>query len=472
MKIGTVTLLASMLAGVAAALTAQTADGVVFAGKELLSRPTGISISVNAAADRDLEVYFEYGTESGAPTAQTAPAVFPGGSPFTAVIEGLEPGTEYFYRMRYREPGAEEFAAGEEHRFHTQRPPGSAFTFAVQFDPHMDDNSDPEIYSLTLASELADRPDFLIDLGDTFMSDKLRPVTAQAVLDRVLLLRSYYDKVCHSVPLFLSLGNHEGEWGRFLDGTAGNVAVWDTLARKAYFPNPAPDGFYSGDANEYPLVGQRQSYYAWTWGDALFVVLDPYWNLPEAPEKGGDWNLTLGRTQYEWLKQTLEGSSAAYKFVFSHNLVGGLNMNGPMRGGVETAQYLEWGGQNLDGTWGFEEARPGWAMPIHQLLVANKVTAFFHGHDHLYAHQELDGIVYQEGPQPSARNLDLGNRARDYRYTSGTTLGGAGYLRVRVAPEGVQVDYVQSWPAAMENDRRKNGMVADSYVIAPPAPLP
>lgn len=463
---------ALLLSAAAVALLAQTPASVAFAGKELLTRPTSNSVSVNAAADRDLEVYFEYGTEPANYQLQTAPELQPGGVPFTVVIGGLQPDTEYFYRMRYRETGAEEFLEGGEHRFHTQRLPGSPFTFVIQFDPHMDDNSDPEMYALTLANELADRPDFLVDLGDNFMSDKLRPVTAQGVMDRVLLLRSFYDKACHSVPLFLSLGNHEGEWGRFLDGTTENVAVWDTLARKAYFPNPVPDDFYSGDTTVDALVGQRQSYYAWTWGDALFVVLDPYWNRPEPPEKGGDWDLTLGRRQYEWLKQTLEQSTAKYKFVFSHNLVGGLNMNGPMRGGIEVAQYLEWGGHNLDGTWGFEDARPGWAMPIHQLLVANRVTAFFHGHDHLYAHQELDGVVYQEGPQPSARNLNLGSRATAYGYTHGTMLGGAGYLRVTVGPEGVRVDYVQSWLPTLESDTRWNGMVADSYTIPAPEAQP
>jgi len=451
------------------ALSAAAADKTPFVGRELLTRPTATSITVNAAADRDLEVYLELGTESGSYARQTEPARYPAGAPFTVLVDGLEPDTGYVYRLRYREPGAEEFTAGEEHGFHTQRPAGATFTFAVQFDPHMDENTDPALLALTLRNELAAKPDFLIDLGDNFMSDKLRPMTKQGVLDRVLLLRSFYDLVCHSVPLFLVLGNHEGEWGRFLDGTPENVAIWDTLARKEYFPNPEPGGFYDGDSTDEPLVGLRQAYYSWTWGDALFVVLDPYWNRPGPGEKGGDWNLTLGRAQYDWLKRTLEQSPAAYKFVFLHNLVGGLNMNGPMRGGIEVAQYLEWGGQNLDGSWGFDEARPGWGVPIHQLLVANKVTAVFHGHDHLYARQELDGIVYLEGPQPGARNWNLGNRAKDYAYTHGAILGGSGFVQVKVAPEGVQFDYIQSWLPELENKDRWNGMVADTAVLPGPA---
>ena len=457
----------STQAGALLTVQAAAATQAKFTGQELLGRVTNHSVTVNMEADRDLEVYFEYGAASGTYTAKTATTRFPGGTPFAVVMDQLQPNTRYYYRMQYREPGAGAFTPRAEHSFQTQRPRGATFTFDVEFDPHMDENSDASTYALTMANELLDKPDFLITLGDTFMSDKLQPPTPQSVLDRVHLLRSYYDILCHSAPLFLSLGNHEGEWGSNLNGTSQNVAVWDTMTRKQYIPNPAPDSFFSGDTTIDPLVGQRQSYFSWEWGDALFVVLDPYWNLPAAPEQKGDWSLTLGRAQYNWLKTTLENSTATYKFVFAHNLIGGVNPNGlgPMRGGIEVAKYLEWGGYNLDGTWGFDQARPGWPMPIHQLLVANHVNAFFHGHDHLYAKQDLDGIVYQEGPQPSARNTNLGTRAMDYGYAHGTVIGGTGYLRVQVSPAGVKVEYVETWVSASQTATQKNGMVVDSYTI-------
>jgi uncharacterized protein (TIGR03437 family) len=437
-----------------------------FTGKELLGRVTGNSVTVNAEADRDLEVYFEYGAAPGSYTVKTALTRFTGGTPFEVLIGGLQANTQYYYRMQFREPGASSFTAREEHSFHTQRPRGGSFTFAVQFDPHMDENSDPDVYRLTLQNELADTPDFLIDLGDTMMSDKLsKPVTYDAVLGRHRLLRSYYDLVCHSAPLFLALGNHEGEWGNQLTGTEDALPIWATRLRKQYFPNPVPGDFFTGSSTEEKFVGLRQNYYAWEWGDALFVVLDPYWYTPVKPEASGDWSLTLGRQQYEWLKKTLEASSATFKFVFAHNLVGGKDMDGKMRGGIEVAKYLEWGGYNLDDTWGFDQARPGWAMPIHRLLAANNVTAFFHGHDHIYVRQELDGVLYQEGPQPSARNSSVGNRAATYNYTHGTVLDGVGYIRVRVSPSAVQTEFVRTWPPAGETASRKNGEVADSHTI-------
>ena len=168
--------------------------------------------------------------------------------------------------------------------------------------------------------------------------------------------------------MFLTLGNHDGEGSRWHDGTADSLAVWSNTMRKRYFPNPFPDGFYSGNQTRGPFTGLLQDYFAWEWGDALFVVLDPFWYTPRNAAAGGDnWNRTLGSAQYQWLKQTLEGSRAAWKFVFIHHLVGGGTKEG--RGGVEAVPFYEWGGRNADGTEGFKQHRPGWPLPIHQLLL-------------------------------------------------------------------------------------------------------
>jgi hypothetical protein len=40
-------------------------------------------------------------------------------------------------------------------------------------------------------------------------------------------------------------------------------------------------------------------------------------------------------------------------------------------------------------------------MPVHALLARNHATIVFHGHDHLYARQEVDGVVYQSCPNPA-----------------------------------------------------------------------
>jgi hypothetical protein len=262
------------------------------------------------------------------------------------------------------------------------------------------------------------------------------------------------------------LGNHDGEAGYALDGTKENIAVLSSQFRKLYFPNPEPDGFYTGNSGNEAFTGPREDYYAWEWGDALFVVLDPYWYTMTKPGgKTDGWGWTLGDIQYQWLQKTLEQSNASYKFVFAHHLVGGNDSQG--RGGTEFASLYEWGGKNTDGSWGFDQHRPGWGTPIHQLLVENNVTAFFHGHDHFFARQELDGVIYQEVPQPATMSSPKANSGTEFGYKSGEMLGSPGHLRITVSPELVRVDYVHSSVSGDKSSNLNNGAIAYSYTISP-----
>jgi hypothetical protein len=228
--------------------------------------------------------------------------------------------------------------------------------------------------------------------------------------------------------------------------------------------------------------GRAANYYAFEWGDGLFVVLDPFWSTTERIRGGsgggsrrgaaggqggggrggpgggeaggggpkeplkpvdGSWTSTLGREQYDWLGRTLAGSKAAHKFVFIHHLVGGMG-GAESRGGVESVPYFEWGGKNADGSDGFAARRPGWPMPIHQLLVKHGVSAVFHGHDHLYVHSTLDGVHYQCVPQPG--NLAGNMRsAEEYGYASGTLHGSPGHVRVGIADDGTaKVEFIRT----------------------------
>ncbi len=426
---------------------------------EILGRPTPSSVTVSVLSDQDMEAYWEWGTTSGNYPQSSAKVVLKKDVPFETDLTGLAGNTAYFYRIRYRAGGSDAaFSAGKEHSFHTPRPASSSFTFAIEADPHLDSNSLPEAYSLTLQNILNQKPDFLFDLGDTFMSEKQTEKTQEVITSRHILFRPYFGSVCHSAPLFLVIGNHEGELGWGLDGTANNLAVMASNTRKLYYPNPLPNSYYTGNTKEEPFVGLRENYYAFTWGDALFVVLDPYWYTQKKP----DWNWTLGTDQYNWFAKTLTESKAKYKFVFCHNLVGGNSSDA--RGGTEFADLFEWGGNNADGSFGWNTFRPTWQKPIHTLMKENKVTAFFHGHDHFFGKQEKDGIIYQEVPQPSNKNI-TNLQASEYGYVKGVFLPGRGYLKVSVSPENVQIDYIRTYLPSEENASRKNGEVAYSYTL-------
>ena len=434
----------------------------------VLGRISDRAVTVSTMANTTVEGYFEYGTATGTYPHKTSVIAFPAGAPVEIIFDNLQPNTRYFYRLQFRKPGETSFNARPECRFHTQRAAGSAFTFGIQGDSHPERSQmhDPELYTRTLLSAAAGNPDFYICMGDDFSVDTLRTINADTVAGRYTLQRPFLGLVAQSAPLFLVNGNHEQASLFNFNQTDDrhDVAVWAKNSRNRYFPMPAPNGFYTGDAE--PL----NDYYAWTWGDALFVVLDNYWHSPARVDNplhekpgahGGNkdrdwWGITIGDAQYRWLKQTLEQSKAKYKFVFAHHVLG------TGRGGIDEADLFEWGGKNKRGDDEFHQQRPGWELPIHQLMVKNGVTIFFQGHDHLYCRQGRDGVIYQEVPNPADPGYVAYNQER---YQSGVKLPNSGHLRVTVSPEQVRVDYVRCYLPKDETDQQKTGVVAYSYTI-------
>ncbi|MBY0263178.1 MAG: metallophosphoesterase [Phycisphaerales bacterium] len=470
----------------------------------VLARPTPTSIAVSVACYEPgpSEGYIEFRRDDAAPITKTAVQPLPTGKPILFTLDGLSPDTAYVYRVRCRraaggdgKPG--EFVSTEDFTFHTPRASGRAFSFTVQADSHLDQGVEPKCYEQTLANMLAAKPDFMIDLGDTFMTDK-RGKEFKSALPQYDAQRYYFSRVAHSVPLFMVLGNHDGEKGTSGTG-ADDIGPWSYAQRTSRFPppltgaGPLADGtFYTGATAMNDGVGSN--YYAFEWGDALCIVLDPYWSTAQRIRGGGgrgagggsaqrpnddplkptdsSWTSTLGRTQYDWLTKTLEATHAKYRFVFIHHLVGGMG-GAESRGGVESSPYFEWGGKNADGTPGFAQHRIGWPMPIHDLLVKHHVSAVFHGHDHLYVSSQRDGVVYQCVPQPGNPRGNT-RSATQYGYTSGTLHASPGHVRVRIDADNATVEFIRTAVDRPDDtrprDRRAaepNGTVVHTYSIPP-----
>jgi hypothetical protein len=404
-----------------------------------------------------------WGTTAGRLPAEGRKVSLKAREPKQVVIDGLVPDTRYFYALFDDNTPKRLLPVAGEGTFNTTRTPGREFTFTMQADSHLDSSCVPDLYRRMLANALSDRPDFHIDLGDTFMTEK--HATREAAASQYLAQRYYLGLIGHSAPLYLALGNHDGE-GLSRNGrtSADELSIWSVGMRNSYFVNPTPGRFYGGNSKTEGTIGLLANYYAWEWGDGLFVVLDPYWT--SIPTGGGKfpWNMTIGNAQHEWLVQTLRNSKARFKFVFIHQLTGSYHAAG--RGGAEAAAFQEWGGRDVGGGDGLAKNRPGWREPIHRLLVETGVTAVFHGHDHFYARQELDGIVYQLVPQPAHRN-DRYHQAAEYGYKEGTFLPNSGHLRVTVTPDVVTVEYIRA--ALADNEKRGivNGAVGDSYKMFP-----
>lgn len=511
----------------------------------ILGRPTDSSIAISVLSDQAGDTAFiEYGTQldeqQNVISAQRTSAVgSKTGEPIVIELTGLQRDTRYYYRVHYQTGGMGD-APDNVHTFHTQRAKGSSFHFGVQGDTHPERANNKmfhtDLFTLTMLEVRNRQPDLYFTLGDDFSIEKIiqnfkdanygvghsflravegaapyssyqslaKPFTQPMIVDgrsapisnaAYLDLRArYFGLMGNATALMLVNGNHEQAHLANIGGIFNNAAVWAAEGRLKYYPLPAPGPFYSGDetplsaVNGYPTInasdGLLRDYYAFTWGDALFVTIDPYWHSatvsPDStlfadPEP--KWGATLGDDQYAWLKRTLEQSDAKWKFVFAHHI------NGNNRGGAAIVGVQEWGGEP-----GFSSNRPRWPKPIHQLFADTKVTIFFQGHDHMYAREKVDGVVYQEVPNPGdnsyfAYNCDAyapasiswtrpaGYGAYDAAYS--VRMPNSGFLDVTVSADAVRVDYVRTYRAVdlQSNQNRnfkgteQNGEVAFSYSI-------
>ena len=427
----------------------------------ILSRPEKNSITASILTYKDAEGFLTYSRENSTVMSQTPLQQFKKGEPAEVLLAGLQADTRYRYQLNLRTTGIGPFTRSQDYAFHTARPSGGTFCFTLSADVHLDEHTSSAMYERTLDNILTDHPDFHLDLGNLFMTDK--HANRDEAASQYLAQRYYLGRIGCSVPVILALGTHDGENGKYDDGSTDCLAVWSNRMRERLFPNPVPDSFYTGNNVPHPHSGLLQNYYAWEWGDVLFVVLDPFRYSTRQHGGGDGWGWSLGLTQYQWLGQTLAQSRAKVKFVFIHNLLCG---DQAARGGVEVAAFNEWGGKNSDGSDGFKAHRPGWPEPIHQLLLRHHVAAVFKAHDNFYALQKLDGIVYQMVPQPSFAGNDRIRDLDTYGYKQGVFLGNSGHVRVTVTPNHVALDYVRARLPADETAMHKNGEIASHCEIA------
>jgi 3',5'-cyclic AMP phosphodiesterase CpdA len=222
----------------------------------------------------------------------------------------------------------------------------------------------------------AARPDFIVNLGDMldfhlFGFNDPPPDgswTRLAYLNYRRLLGDALGSTFH----FPVIGNWDGENGCF---SAEQVA-YSREQRLLYAPGPRPETYPEGGS-------AQEDYYAFTWGDALFVVLNvmTYTSTCHllSTAGGGPEDWTLGEPQLVWLQQTLANATSKWRFVLIHHAVGGA------AGNPANAAYGRGGGQ---------AAYVGEQALVHQLMLEYGVQIFFYGHDHVFTDMVVDGIHY------------------------------------------------------------------------------
>lgn len=405
-------------------------------------------------------------------------------------------------------------------RFHTQRLPGQEFSFCALADPHWGQKSlvmnlrDDEDHiwnwmgrvclDQILADHSANPFDFCVDLGDSAYTHPWR--LAEEADKCYAHYRSIMSDVLREMPAYLVLGNHEAEGGYFQRGDSGDdgslsdtpgignhladnehLQKWSTVARRKFVPNPK-GGTTNGPAT-YPEGGERgdtwgewgngnpggsspedqtgaaprdgkplQNFYAWTWGDALFVVLDPFRytkiGSPTVPESPSDW--TLGQTQMRWLEEVLRNSCAKWKFIFSHQQVGGGLINGAgCRTGANSGEYAYGRGSAREVFNDDPEVNPEQAY-IHALMKKYYVQFFVYGHDHIFCHSVRDGIHYLSCGRPTFLSswFTRGGMIDSYGTICDTdgcrhqyvekVFHVLGYTRFHVTPDHVRLEWVRT----------------------------
>jgi hypothetical protein len=402
--------------------------------KTIVCAPEPTSVKLSTWVEVPVEYYYSWGESRDYLNNKTDLSNATGKNAVSYVIKGLRANTHWYYQLHWKAVDVwhDETIAD----FETPRVPGQSYSFIIEADPHLDESSSLTVYTQNLAYMRSLSPDFVMDLGDSSMIEKLTKGSEEAAT-RYKLLRSYWDNLGDIAPFYMALGNHDGEFGWPHKGKTITPAEAAAL-RRATLPNPIPaqSDFYSGVSD---------TAYSFTWGDALIIVLDPF---SYTKDRSDNWGWTLGKEQYDWLSQTLSTTNALYRFVFIHHLVGG-DVPNNSRGGVDFAGLGEWGGSDSvdidNSSTAFLFNRPGWAMPIHDLLVKGNVTIVFHGHDHFYAKEQKDGIIYQMVPQPSfGLKQNVTKLANEIGYKNADLVASPGFLLLTVTPQNVKVELLNA----------------------------
>ncbi len=346
-----------------------------------LGCPTRSSILLNiVSGEKAIECYIRFGETKDVAEGEWQQSEGISMGPLTVQqirLEKLKPDTEYKYQFFARLKGQSEFRMLVENPFRTQRTTPSAFSFAIFSDSHIY----PEvprryrILSEVTSSVLARRPDLSLMLGDniqTFTSHGGPMIEKRYGPILYSQLRHALGNLPSSVSLFNTIGNWEGENGWHPERERG----WARQARMTWIPTPDPETYPEGGS-------EFGDYYGFSWGDALFLVLDVTGyntsdhTIQSPIGRADDW--TLGEVQKQWLHKRLSTSTARWKFLFLHHTVGG------KAGDELNSRYGRGGGR---------AAYTGEQALIHEWMKTYGVQALFYGHDHVFTDIPVDGIHY------------------------------------------------------------------------------
>jgi alkaline phosphatase D len=249
-------------------------------------------------------VVIEYGTDFELRSVEaTEPVVPKKANDYTLVValEGLEPATEYFYRILVNGEGDKYLKEFPPFRFKTAPSKGDAAIFRVAFGSgakFQDDRVQP-IWPVISGFE----PDLFFWIGDNIYGDALDPD----------ILREEYrrQRDVHGLQPLLHNTSHLAVWDDH-DFALNNHDRTNPVKEQAlevfkdYWANPS-----------YGLPEVPGVFFGYSYGDVdFFFVDDRYYRDPNADPDTPSKTM-LGQQQFEWLQTNLKQSTAVFKVIVS-----------------------------------------------------------------------------------------------------------------------------------------------------------
>lgn len=315
---------------------------------------TNIAVSkVNSAdavlvvkADVTSDVTVDYGSSPGTYTlTQTSSGLLR----HEVSLTSLPPSAAVYYRVTITDSSnPANTVTLPEKSFHTTRPAGEAFNYAVAGDNRPASNTivQPAVWNTIVGQMVGENLDLSLSVGDIIYG-----LSTDTLAQNVAKWEGFFattTPLTYSTPLYTAIGNHE--YINFANSKAG-------YEQELTLPVNA-----GADAGTY-----GEHYYSFTNGDTHFIAL--------STEITGEQGMITGN-QKTWLQSDLAANTSKWTVVFMHRpLFSGAHTGDPWVDAANTAGQLN-------------------KTEIHNLFVANGVDVVFEGHDHYYLRHEQDGIQY------------------------------------------------------------------------------
>ncbi|MBI1320729.1 MAG: hypothetical protein GC168_17530 [Candidatus Hydrogenedens sp.] len=287
----------------------------------MIGAVTTTAIPVWVRASGDFDCWLKYADNPDLADAAESPKVrATKDNDYTAVLtmEGLKPGTRYYYRV-YVHDGVAKGMGGVE-PFHADSAPESPGRFRVCYGscPRWGEDRIQPIWSVVNELE----PDLFFWLGDNIYGDALDPDILAEEYRRQRDVTGLQPLI-HSTPQLAIWDDHD--YGLNDHNRTNPVKDLALGVFKQYWPNPA-----------YGLPDAPGVFFQYSYGGVDFFFLDGrYYRDPNA-EKDSPEKTMLGQRQLAWLKDGLKASTAAFKVLISGS---GFN-NGKGEGGDSWAAFL------------------------------------------------------------------------------------------------------------------------------------